>query len=36
LKKLMKEQGTVTLLFASKNEKQNQAVVLANVLKKGK
>lgn len=36
LKKLVKEQGTVTLLFGSKNEKQNQAVVLANVLKKGK
>jgi uncharacterized protein YeaO (DUF488 family) len=36
LKKLVKEHGTVTLLFGSKDEKQNQAVVLANVLKKGK
>ena len=33
LKKLGKEQGTVTLLFGSKDEKQNQAVVLADILK---
>lgn len=33
LKKLEKEHGTVTLLYGSKDEKQNQAVVLANILK---
>jgi uncharacterized protein YeaO (DUF488 family) len=33
---LVKEHGTVTLLFGSKNEKQNQAVVLAGMLKKTK
>lgn len=33
LKKLGKEHGTVTLLFGSKDEKQNQAVILANLLK---
>jgi uncharacterized protein YeaO (DUF488 family) len=33
LKKLRKEHGTVTLLFGSKDEKQNQAVVLADILK---
>ena len=32
LKKLTKERGTVTLLFGSKDEKQNQAVVLAQLL----
>lgn len=32
LKKLGKEQGTVTLLFGSKDEKENQAVVLAQML----
>ena len=31
---LVKEHGTVTLLFGSKDEKQNQAVVLAEMLKK--
>jgi uncharacterized protein YeaO (DUF488 family) len=36
LKKLQKEHGTVTLLYGSKDEKQNQAVVLASVLKSGK
>ena len=33
---LVKEHGTVTLLFGSKDEKQNQAVVLAGMLKKAK
>ena len=33
LKKQEKERGKVTLLFGSKDEKQNQAVVLANILK---
>jgi uncharacterized protein YeaO (DUF488 family) len=33
LKKLRNEHGTVTLLFGSKDEKQNQAVVLADILK---
>lgn len=33
LEKLGKEKGTVTLLFGSKDEKQNQAVVLAEMLK---
>ncbi len=33
LKKLEKEHETVTLLFGSKDEKQNQAVVLADILK---
>jgi len=32
LKKLMKERGTVTLLFGSKDEEKNQAVVLAKML----
>jgi len=32
LKKLDKEHGKVTLLFGSKDEKQNQAVVLADIL----
>jgi uncharacterized protein YeaO (DUF488 family) len=32
LKKLAKEHDTVTLLFGSKDEKQNQAVVLAKLL----
>jgi uncharacterized protein YeaO (DUF488 family) len=32
LKKLRKEHGTVTLLFGSKDEKQNQAVILAEIL----
>jgi uncharacterized protein YeaO (DUF488 family) len=31
-----KEHGTVTLLFGSKDEKQNQAVVLADILKRKK
>lgn len=31
---LVKEHGTVTLLFGSKDEKQNQAVALAEMLKK--
>jgi uncharacterized protein YeaO (DUF488 family) len=31
---LVKEHGTVTLLFGSKDGKQNQAVVLAEMLKK--
>jgi uncharacterized protein YeaO (DUF488 family) len=34
LKKLEKEHGVVTLLYGSKDEKQNQAVVLAGLLKK--
>jgi uncharacterized protein YeaO (DUF488 family) len=33
---LVKEHGTVTLLFGSKDEKQNQAVVLAEMLKQTK
>ncbi len=33
LKKQEGEHGKVTLLFGSKDEKQNQAVVLANILK---
>jgi uncharacterized protein YeaO (DUF488 family) len=33
LRKLTKEHGRVTLLFGSKDEKQNQAVVLAGILK---
>jgi uncharacterized protein YeaO (DUF488 family) len=33
LKKQENEHGTVTLLFGSKDEKQNQAVVLAKILK---
>lgn len=36
LKKLGNEHGTVTLLFGSKDEKQNQAVVLASLLKGNK
>jgi uncharacterized protein YeaO (DUF488 family) len=36
LRGLVKEHGTVTLLFGSKEEKQNQAVVLAGMLKKTK
>jgi uncharacterized protein YeaO (DUF488 family) len=32
LKKLVKERGTVTLLFGSKDEQKNQAVVLAKML----
>jgi len=32
LKKLQREHGTVTLLYGSKDEKQNQAVVLAQVI----
>ncbi|MGB2664337.1 MAG: DUF488 domain-containing protein [Candidatus Acidiferrum sp.] len=34
LRKLHREHGTMTLLYGSKNEKQNQAVVLAGMLKK--
>jgi uncharacterized protein YeaO (DUF488 family) len=34
LQKLAKEHGRITLLFGSKDEKQNQAVVLAETLKK--
>lgn len=33
IKTLQKEHGKVTLLFGRKDEKQNQAVVLADVLK---
>jgi len=33
LGKLGKEHGTITLLFGSKDEKQNQAVILAEMLK---
>jgi uncharacterized protein YeaO (DUF488 family) len=33
LKKLDKKYGRITLLFGSKDEKQNQAVVLANLVK---
>lgn len=34
LNKLEKEHGTVTLLYAAKDEEHNQAVLLAKVLKK--
>lgn len=34
LNKLEKEHGTVTLLFAAKDEEHNQAVLLAKALKK--
>lgn len=34
LQKLAKKEKNVTLLFGSKNEKQNQAVVLAQMLKR--
>ncbi|MGB7727546.1 MAG: DUF488 domain-containing protein [Candidatus Acidiferrum sp.] len=34
LRKLHREHGTVTLLYGSKDEKQNQAVVLTAMLKK--
>ncbi|MGB2633100.1 MAG: DUF488 domain-containing protein [Candidatus Acidiferrum sp.] len=34
LRKLQRGHGTVTLLYGSKDEKQNQAVVLAAMLKK--
>jgi uncharacterized protein YeaO (DUF488 family) len=33
---LRKKHGTVTLLFGSKDEKQNQAIVLADLLKRKK
>jgi uncharacterized protein YeaO (DUF488 family) len=33
LKKLQREHGTVTLLYGSKDEKQNQAVVLAQMIR---
>jgi uncharacterized protein YeaO (DUF488 family) len=33
LKKLEKEHGAVTLLYGSKDERQNQAVILAEILK---
>ena len=33
LRKMEKEHGTVTLLFGRKDEKQNQAVVIASALK---
>jgi uncharacterized protein YeaO (DUF488 family) len=33
LKKLQKEHGTVTLVYGSKDEKQNQAVVLARMIR---
>jgi len=33
LKKLAKEHGVVTLLYGSKDEKQNQSLVLAKLLK---
>ena len=35
LKKSEKEHGTLTLLFGAKDEEHNQAVVLAQVLKRG-
>ena len=35
LKKIEKEHGTLTLLFGAKDEEHNQAVVLAEVLKRG-
>jgi uncharacterized protein YeaO (DUF488 family) len=34
LKKIEKEHGTLTLLFGAKDEEHNQAVVLAEVLRK--
>jgi uncharacterized protein YeaO (DUF488 family) len=34
LKKLEQEHGTLTLLFGARDKEHNQAVVLANVLKK--
>ena len=34
LKKLEKEHGTLTLLFGAKDEEHNQAIVLAETLKK--
>jgi uncharacterized protein YeaO (DUF488 family) len=34
LKKMEKEHGTLTLLFGAKDEEHNQAVVLADVLKR--
>jgi len=36
LKKMVNKHGTVTLLFGAKDEKQNQAVILAALLKAGK
>jgi len=36
LRRLEKEHGKLTLLFGSKDEKQNQAVVLAEILKGGR
>jgi uncharacterized protein YeaO (DUF488 family) len=33
LRKMEKEHGTVTLLFGRKDEKQNQAVIIASLLK---
>jgi|SRR5579885_278606 uncharacterized protein YeaO (DUF488 family) len=36
LKKMEKEHGTVTLLFGAKDEKRNQAVVLAEILKEAR
>jgi uncharacterized protein YeaO (DUF488 family) len=36
LKKLEKDHGSVTLLFGSKDEKENQAVVIADILKSKK
>jgi uncharacterized protein YeaO (DUF488 family) len=36
IKKLIKERETVTLLYGSKDEKQNQAVVLMELLKGAK
>jgi DNA-3-methyladenine glycosylase len=36
LNELENEHGTVTLLYGSKDEKQNQAVILANILKRKK
>ena len=35
LKKIEKEHGTLTLLYGAKDTEHNQAVVLAEVLKKG-
>jgi uncharacterized protein YeaO (DUF488 family) len=35
LKQMEKEHGTITLLYGAKDEKQNQAVVLRQVLQKG-
>ena len=35
LKKMEKEHGTLTLLFGARDEVHNQAVVLAQVLKRG-